>query len=665
LFFASTKSKKMGYLGFFYVEKKSFEFRSDVQGGIRLKEWSKGVHRWVIMAWPTISWFSEACSALSASGVVEGKYETFRFGDRRYVLMRRSNSFGSFLELSEFGGGGKCSSVIIPEGMHGLGWKDCQEQLLKLKQHHVRVLSACNGATRRKDVTQHGSKDEKDPVSYAEAVKSGPKVLQVTNHLGVTGAQAGFNAGEPQEFFCLGNGESMEGRAGLEKRWEGEGGRGGGKKSMHESFRDFKSLMTRFREEFDSFLENMEKVWVSVGFAGVDGSAPADTKTHEASGPKDGPDEVGQVSKDHDKPKSRLVSDKPTKRLITYVRRRAPKKVWRVKRKGRGSSPAAGELPLSNRCVSPVPAMSRSATVGHAGSDRPAREDDFVDGVPIGSQEVHAGEFLASEVAGRGDAGPLERCDEFQVAGFMPVTGRSGTQKTKSVSVTPECDDQVVGLLEVTQNGLGLSSPVVSLSVSPYRSFQQMFLGDHHLSVLKDQGTGSKSLPCAIILPSGSSGSCAPWRTEDACLAENVDSGMIVPYVQAEERLPDILCVRDISETAVEQCAAEEVQEVVPLTMISGREWLLDKVKELCQVWGMSYEGCEEELKALYHKIEGNRRKVNCPAGSPARSTFKGSRELRGLHSSVNYDGKMGFATRDQHTKRKARGGGSLMSNDA
>jgi hypothetical protein len=109
-----------------------------------------------------------------------------------------------------------------------------------------------------------------------------------------------------------------------------------------------------------------------------------------------------------------------------------------------------------------------------------------------------------------------------------------------------------------------------------------MVLGEHHLSVLKDQGTGSKSLPCAIILPFGSAGSCVPWRTEDACLAENVDSRMIVPYVQAEERLPDILCVGDVSENAVEQCAAEEVQEVVPLTMISGREWLLDKVKELC-----------------------------------------------------------------------------------
>jgi hypothetical protein len=563
----------------------------------------------------------------------------------------------SFLELSEYGGGGKCSSVIIPEGMHGLGWKDCQD--------HVRVLSACNGATRRKDVTQHGSKDDKAPVSYAEAVKSGPKALQVTNHLGVTEAQAGLNAGESQEIFCLGSGESMEGRAGLEKRWEGEGGRGGGKKSMKEYFRDFKRLMSGFREEFDSFLENMEKVWASVGLAGVDGSVPADTKKHEAFGPKDGPDEVGHVAKDHNKSKSGFVSVKPPKRLITYVRRRAPKKVWRVKRKGRGSSPAAGELSLSNRCDSPVLSMSSTATAVHGGSDRPAGEDDLVDGAPSGSREVHVGEFLASDDAEGGDSGLLEHCDEFQAAGYLLETGRSGPQKTKSVSVTPECDDQVVGPFEVTQYGLGLSSPVVSLSMYPYRNFQPMVLGEHHLTVLKDQGTGSKSLPCAIILPSGSAGSYVPWRSEVACLAENVDSRVIVPYVQAKERLPDIVCVGDIYETAVEQCATEEAQEVAPLTMISGREWLLDKVKELCQVWGMSYEGCEEELKALHHKIEGNRRKVHCPAGSPARSTCKGSRELRGLHSSINYDGKMGLAIRDQHTKKRARGGASIMSNDA
>jgi hypothetical protein len=44
----------MGYLGYVYVDSKSFEVRSDVRGGVRLEERSKGVSRSVIIAWPTI-----------------------------------------------------------------------------------------------------------------------------------------------------------------------------------------------------------------------------------------------------------------------------------------------------------------------------------------------------------------------------------------------------------------------------------------------------------------------------------------------------------------------------------------------------------------------------------------------------------------------------------
>jgi hypothetical protein len=50
----------MGYLGYFYVENKSFEFRSNVQGGVQLAEKSRGKTREVIMAWPTIYWLVSA-----------------------------------------------------------------------------------------------------------------------------------------------------------------------------------------------------------------------------------------------------------------------------------------------------------------------------------------------------------------------------------------------------------------------------------------------------------------------------------------------------------------------------------------------------------------------------------------------------------------------------
>jgi hypothetical protein len=41
----------MGYVGYFYVEAKSFEFRSDVcvGDGIRLAEWNKGLFRVVFL----------------------------------------------------------------------------------------------------------------------------------------------------------------------------------------------------------------------------------------------------------------------------------------------------------------------------------------------------------------------------------------------------------------------------------------------------------------------------------------------------------------------------------------------------------------------------------------------------------------------------------------
>jgi hypothetical protein len=41
---------EMGYLGYFYVETKAFEIRSNVQGGVLLAEKSTGKTQSVIMA---------------------------------------------------------------------------------------------------------------------------------------------------------------------------------------------------------------------------------------------------------------------------------------------------------------------------------------------------------------------------------------------------------------------------------------------------------------------------------------------------------------------------------------------------------------------------------------------------------------------------------------
>ncbi|KAE8124878.1 hypothetical protein FH972_019723 [Carpinus fangiana] len=64
------------------------------------------------------------------------KWRSFRFGSKAYVLLRRKNNFGNFLELSEYGEKGRRCFVIIPEGEDGIGWSDCREQLSKLKHFH-------------------------------------------------------------------------------------------------------------------------------------------------------------------------------------------------------------------------------------------------------------------------------------------------------------------------------------------------------------------------------------------------------------------------------------------------------------------------------------------------------------------------------------------------
>jgi hypothetical protein len=126
----------MGYLGYFYVENKSFEFRSNVQGGVQLAEKSRGKTREVIMAWPAIFWLVSAWDYLSNSETVRENWRTFRFGWLSYVMQRRKNSNGNFLELSEYGGKGRRSFVIIPEGHEGKGWNDCRSQLQRLKMHY-------------------------------------------------------------------------------------------------------------------------------------------------------------------------------------------------------------------------------------------------------------------------------------------------------------------------------------------------------------------------------------------------------------------------------------------------------------------------------------------------------------------------------------------------
>jgi hypothetical protein len=112
-----------------------------------------------------------------------------------------------------------------------------------------------------------------------------------------------------------------------------------------------------------------------------------------------------------------------------------------------------------------------------------------------------------------------------------------------------------------------------------------------------------------------------------------------------------------------EQCTDEPL-EVEPLEAhpdsSEGKvcEWVIERVKGMCHVRGMSCEGYEGELEKLFCKIEGNKGKANSPAVTLSKSIVKGNRELRGLQWNMNDDGKLGKKNRGQHQKQRAKGGG-------
>ena len=90
-------------------------------------------------------------------------------------------------------------------------------------------------------------------------------------------------------------------------------------------------------------------------------------------------------------------------------------------------------------------------------------------------------------------------------------------------------------------------------------------------------------------------------------------------------------------------------------------EWVIERVKGMCHVWGMSCEGYEGELEKLFRRIESNRGKANSPAATPSKSTFKGNRELRGLQWNMNSEGKLGKEKRGKNQKQRARAGDCLV----
>jgi hypothetical protein len=480
----------MGYLGYVYVESKSFEFRSAVRGGVRLEERSKGVSRSVIMAWPTIFWLIAAWDSLTPSSKDREKWRSFRFGNIVYVVIRRKNKFGNFMEISEYGEKGRRSFVIIPEGEEGKGWNDCRLQFSKLKQHHDKEKKGGTfqggqpGGTSAGSLVQtkgqqivitdtvslQGDLVEK---SYAEAVQGKIQNLNLLPQL-LAGKD---KTGDPvtEQLRDIGVQQKAEINNFLSVDVES------GEKGEQVSFLTIRDMLSEFKKDIISCLESYLVGWASSN-AVVNRATKRDLKEKKLG---------------FEKPKPQVKQ--------TYFRKRSVRPITHWQKKHRDHGPCAGtvqsivgpsfsdlqsrnlEKGESSRAglemVSPVSAPDTTATGDNTFSDTPAiseilsspdtsLQDRSLLAIVSGSVSACSDAMLELSVSG------LSSPDRFFVSGSSPaVTAGSVSLKNgakfsercsevpaPSLPPSPDLEDAPVSCQNHTRVQVsGLSSPVRSL----------------------------------------------------------------------------------------------------------------------------------------------------------------------------------------------------------
>jgi hypothetical protein len=703
-----------GYLGYFYVDTKAFEIRSNVQGGVQWAEKSRGKNRSVIMAWPTIFWLASAWDYLTNTEIVSENWRTFRFGCYSYVVQRRKNSFGNFLELSEYGGKGRRSYVIIPEGYEGKGWEEGRLQLQRLKLHHekqkqevslVETLEGKKGGGQNNGVAEENKRMEVQVQrSYAEAVV-GDRVTGGAIDLLAAGEGAPKLSKERAQYN-----ESVAENHALQDM------------ECLENQESIKETLLSLQNQISSYLRKLELGWGKklkekkmdkvVGGDGLKSMAPGGEK------------EAGLRLL---QPIQIVDPDKPTRQHIIktynkiYVRRNPPRQQrhWRPVGVGRKDQPAM-KTPEECRSGTPERAGDLSET------EKAEKTGGYLGSLNMGALENVEEATRGGVVTGLGGlaGGEADSADEGSAAygGGIRGVGQSGIQVTQLsgvaagvAGVTSSCGNKgggadlagddtekanrsrglpetlYLGVYNTVEEGTGGADSGVSGGLTGDETYraeggktgqfggvegvgqcvdQPLNIGEYPQSESIVQGEGYARATGFDDLTSECAVLCKPKSQEASSSTGSLDLRMIVPYVQEVVEQPEYFIAGDLLE-GVKQFANEEVLDIEPLeaiqveSQVKGCDWVLERVKRLCHVWGISYEGYKVEMEKLFRKIEGNKGKLHSPVASPIKSISKGKRELRGLESTINYDGKQGLVVREKQPKRRVRGGAVICLNDA
>lgn len=116
-------ARRMGYLGFFYIESKLFELSGRANGFATMTEWGRGQIGYVEMGFIRLKWLYKSMEELVSRSAEMGACHNHRVRGSVMFLQKRKNGFGNFMEIVEFDCGGRRSHVVTLKGREGCGWK--------------------------------------------------------------------------------------------------------------------------------------------------------------------------------------------------------------------------------------------------------------------------------------------------------------------------------------------------------------------------------------------------------------------------------------------------------------------------------------------------------------------------------------------------------------
>jgi hypothetical protein len=623
----------MGYVGYFYVEAKSFEFRSDVcvGDGVRLAERNKGLFRAVFLNTLSVGWLRRSMEELKQVGEIRDFCRTYRVGSTVLILQRRGNDRGRFLELSEYAFGGRRSSVMIPEGRVGCGWANCLAQLRRLEKSLERkatggktggnIPSAArkemkpafrDGRTFAAALIGHGSEPERGESSKGNLGISGEQSLSI---LARSEKQAAMTEGG--DCTAVGGAQSVlndpvvsvEGQLQLA---------------------EFKKLLVSIREEVTRWLGRLEL-----------GLLRDEVKSIESPNKGQTDNEVGQVAlgfiaQDQegikDKGKEAAVQEFCGSPQLTYKRR-----VLLRQKVQTGSTTESVEEKAEQRQISPMSSLEVISDPVHSGSGSGR----------LGSRDaVHAG--ISMEDNGAGSEG-----DEGVIGGLKTAT-EEATPIENQVSLVyspgpAENQEEEERFHEGSESErlgkLGLDS---GLSVEAGDGRE---VGEQGFESLKqaefDIGLGEMAAQCRGLEMIEVSGKVDVVMSDLDCREKGEGVNSLALMTSLEENLGD-----------------NELLDVMPLAVMEkdlgneSSDWVFERIRGFCKVVGISCPGLKEKMMDLFNGIEAQRfsDRVRHNNNSSTMGN-RGQREVKRLECSVNYDGKGGQSSR---LTRKGRVGNCL-----